>query len=769
MSKPSLTTWIKLALFGAALVAAPVHAKDAWEAANIIVPQSRSFRVAPMPPSDSGRVGITAVSADVTIRDGAASTTLTIDLHNRSRQREEAVLLLPVPAGAVVSAFDFQGAGAEPSAEVLPAHEARRIYDRIVSQIKDPALLEFAGLSAVRTSVFPVEAGGSQRVRLTYEHILEADGERFDYVLPRSESLELRRPWTVNATVVSQRPISTVYSPSHKVIAQRLSAGEFDVALEGGSSSDAGAFRLSYLVASEQGLSGTLFAYPDPSVGGGAGGGYFLFMGGLPAGVSERADHPRREVTIVIDRSGSMAGAKIDQARDAAMQIVEGLEPGELFNIIAYSSTVMKFAPMPVPKDEGSRAEALRFIASIQPRGGTNIHDAVYEALAQRATPDAIPLVLFLTDGLPTIGKTAEVDIRDMVERANPHERRIFTFGVGHDVNAPLLERLADVTRGKAAFVLPGEDVELAVARVFRQLQGPVFAGLTFNVLGADGKPTTRRVDDLIPQIVPDLFDGDQLIVLGKYVGAEPIAFRLDGRFLGRASTFRFDFDLAHATTRNAFVPRLWASRRIAFLIDEVRQAGAASGERPPLPGETILASPAYQELIDEIVRLSREWGILTEYTSFLAREGTDLTDEQALKLGCQVQLEDNAVRRRAGAEAVRQSLNSVSRKWQATANISNEFIDLEGHDVEFTQVQQMNDRALYKRGGTWIDSRIVAGDNDSLVPDSVCAIGTDTYRALTARLAGENRAGVLSLSGDLLLLVDGKVVLVTPGAPAQP
>jgi Ca-activated chloride channel family protein len=613
--------------------------------------------------------------------------------------------------------------------------------------------------------VFPVEAGGSQRIRLTYEHILDADGERFDYVLPRSESLGLRRPWTINASVVSQRPISTVYSPSHAVEAKRISAGEFHVALKGGSSNEAGAFRLSYLVGKEKGLSGTLFAYPDPSINGG----YFLFMGGLPTGAGEPAAHPRREVTIVLDRSGSMAGAKIDQARDAAMQIIEGLEPGESFNIIAYSSTVMKFAPKPIAKDDDSRAEALRFIASIQPRGGTNIHDALYEALAQPASPGALPIVLFLTDGLPTIGKTSEVEIRDMVGSENPHERRVFTFGVGHDVNAPLLERLADITRAKAAFVLPGEDVELAVARVFRQLQGPVFADLAFSVLDEAGKPTTRRVDDLIPQVLPDMFDGDQLIVLGKYVGKEPIAFRLDGRFMGRKSNFRFDFDLNHATTRNAFVPRLWASRRIAFLIDEVRQAGATAGARPPMPGETILAAPEYQELIDEIVRLSREWGILTEYTSFLAREGTDLTDEAALKLGCQVQLEDNAVRTRAGASAVRQSLNSVNRKWQQTANMGNRFVDLEGRDVEFTEVQQMNDRALYKRGAQWIDSRIVADGNDSLEPDSVCAIGTDTYRALTAKLAGENRAGLLSLSGELLLLVDGQVILVTPEAPAQP
>jgi Ca-activated chloride channel family protein len=725
-------------------------------ASHVVIPQARAFA---LESGDRG-VEIESVRARVSILEGTASTTLDIALNNPSARRAEAVLLLPVPAGAVVSAFAFEGPASEPTAQTMPADEARRLYDAIVAKVRDPALLEFAGYNLIRSSVFPVPARGKQRVRLTYEHLPPRVGDRVDYVLPRSEALDQVCPWKIVADLKSRGPISTVYSPSHEIVAERVSPNRFTVRLAEGAGPELqlepGPFRLSYLLQAG-GVSASIFAYPDPRVGEAGDGGYFLLMAGLPARLEDAATRIRREVTIVIDRSGSMAGAKMDQARAAALQVLNGLDEDEAFNIIDYSSSVSAFAARPVMKDGRTAAAARRYLASIRPAGGTNIHDALLEALNQAPTASMLPIVLFLTDGLPTIGRTREVDIRDMVDRANVHKRRVFTFGVGHDVNVPLLDRIADRTRATASYVVAQEDVGLKVAQVFRRLYGPVFANPRLETIDTGGAVSTRLVRELIPETPPDLFEGDQLILLGQYRGRDPITFRLHGDFLGRRRTFEFTFDLDAATTRNAFVPRLWASRRIAYLVDEIRQAGADAAAGT---GALALTGERYRELIDEIVRLSTEYGILTEYTAFLATEGTDLGDLPGLVADCRRELETRAVQTRSGRGGLSQGLNFNHRKGQKALNRRNAFIDQGLNRVEIATVEQRNDLAFFRRGQRWIDARLIAGPQ-GIRPHEVVDIGSPAHARLLRRLVGEGRQGALSLSGEILLQVDGRAVLV--------
>lgn len=758
-------------LLGIPLLAAAQPGDDP-DVDSLILPQHAALRW-----RQGSMIDLSAVEADVTIRGQVATTNLTLSLANRGNRAQEARIVLPVPDGATVHSFQYDGVGPEPTARILPRDEARRLYNAIVRKMRDPGLLEFAGYNLIRTSAFPVPPGKTQSVRLVYEQVLMADADRVDYFLPRSESLEdTGITWTMRVRIESDRAISTVYSPSHEIRTKMPSVHEAIVSVPERAASEPGPWRVSYLMEPEadDGLSGTIIAYPDPSVGEGGGGGdgegqggYFLFLTGFPRRLADQDQSLRREVILVLDRSGSMRGSKIDQAREAALEVIEGLDEGDSFNIIDYSNQVETFAERPVVKSAESMGEARRYLRRIKALGGTNIHDALVEALREQPA-DGVDLstVLFLTDGLPTVGKTSEVVIREAAIAANGFHRRIFTFGVGYDVNSPLLTHVADASRGATTFVLPEEDVEVKVAQVFRRLSGHVIQEPTLVALDAQGQDAHGVIREVLPAALPDLFEGDQMVVLGQYTGRGSLRLRLGGRYLGKRIERTFRFDLSAATTRNSYVPRLWASRRIATLIDAIRQSGADGNAAE---------NPKTKELVEEIVRLSRTWGILTEYTSFLAIEDNDDADSspgfrgrapgeagsrgfQSRRPAPEVDLQ-SVLQSRSGLEAVRKDKSLARQRVQEKLDLRQTMARQVGEGTSAPQIRQVADRTLYRRGSRWVDARLL--DLDDQEPQRTVEFGTPEYDDLVDLLVSEGRQGLLAVGDQVYLLVRGERVLV--------
>jgi Ca-activated chloride channel family protein len=759
-----------LALGVSAAAAGKVAPDEAW----VIVPQNRTQVIMPRhrPEPDARPLTLSAVTAGAVIDDQVATTTLVMTITNPTGRVREAQVLVPVPAGAAVRSFQLDSAGAEPTAKILPREEARRIYDSIVAASRDPGLLEFVGFNLMKSSVFPVPAAGSQTVRIVYEQLLTADsggagggGTRVDYVLPRTESLQASgAEWGFSAEIRSKRAIASVYSPSHEITTERVAAGDVKVRVAR-SAGASGTLRLSYLLEKEKGADGltaSVLMYPDPEIGGGEGG-YFMILGAFPRGAQER-EHQQREVTIVLDRSGSMSGEKMDQARQGALQVVEGLGEGEWFNIVDYSDSIASFADHAVKKDAESLRRARGYLEALQSSGGTNIHDALVEALHSRPAEGTLPVVLFLTDGLPTVGKTREVDIREGVEKANRFQRRIFAFGVGLDVNSPLLSRLSDMTRGAPTFVLPGEDVEVKVSQVFRRLAGPVLSSPAL-VERNDGDPPGGGIKELLPRKLPDVFDGDQVLVLGQYTSQKPMKVTLTGNYLGKDRGFEVTIDPAAATTRNSFVPRLWATRMVAELVDQVRQ-NAPDGADPS-------KDPKTKELVDEIVRISTKWGVLTEYTAFLVQEPPrtpvalrELEERPAPAMAPASAAPAEALgslsRRvldRSGGKGVNQELNLKAAKEAYSVQGRQAYIGADLERVTSSGVQQVGDRTFLWRGNRWVDTRILK--DEAAAPEMTVEFGSAEYAKLVDALAQEHLAGVLAMLGDVYLLQDGKRVLV--------
>ena len=720
---------------------AALTAAAAAQTPHQLIPTTR-FIGRPVPVELTAPV-VTAVDATVEIADQLAVTTLVITVKNNSPRPAEAEMILPVPEEAIFKSFTFDGAQPGSTARLLPKAEARQLYDSIVARSKDPALLEFVGTGALKSSVFPVAAGGVQHVKVTWEQLLKADGSRLDYVLPRTEALEYHVPWTLSATVKSTGPLGAIYSPSHDIATEQNAAGGFaKLTLRPGAERQPGSVRISIL-RQEAGMSASLTACPDPM----GGGGYFLMLIAPPA---KRADIApmKRELTLVLDKSGSMAGGKLDQVKLAALQAIEGLADGEAFNLIVYNEAVESFAPAPVIKSPETTAKVRDYIKALRPSGGTNIHDSMLTALRQPPTPQMLPVVLFLTDGLPTVGVTIEKQIREAAAKENPHARRVFTFGVGLDVNTPLLSALARGAKGSAVFVLPGEDVEMKVGSVARRLHGPLLADVTLACA------ESGRIQDLLPGKMPDVFEGDQIVLLGRYAGSAPLRFDLTGRDAAGERKFHFEFQLDKASTANTHVPRLWAARRIATLTEAVRDLG----ENP-----TITANdPRVKELTDEIVRLSRDFGVLSEYTAFFADDGTPLaaTAAPAAQFRLAQEFEGKALKARSGAGSVNQDNNIAVGKDGACLNLRNAYWKSDLAKTEFASVQQVSDRAYYKKGERWIDSKAPA-ETAAAPPDRVVEIGTPEFATLVDQLAASGRLSSLSLRGEILMELNGQRVLV--------
>ncbi|MEZ5978658.1 MAG: VIT domain-containing protein [Planctomycetota bacterium] len=706
--------------------------------------------------------------ADVSVHDWVAHTELTFDLANRTGRPQPVEFVLPLPTGAAVTSLAFTGEAAEPEGGLKPIEQAKLEYEALVRKALDPALLEFVGWDSVRTSVFPVPVGDGFQVRVVYEHALETSSSgAMRYVLPRSTLLDRNVPFDVRVDVASwewQKGMD-VFSPTHGVEVapgMRSSIPNRIITLDPSAGVQPGSFEL-YLRPAEQRGAASLF-----TASAGDEGRFALLRFAPPP--AESAVVMQRDVVVVFDRSGSMRGEKIEQARAGALAVVAGLRDGERFNVVDYSDTVSQLWFGLREVDAQSREEARAYIAGLQAGGGTNFHDALHTALNQCTLaalsiqvevkdympdpPARLPLVLALTDGLPTVGETSEAAIRGLATLDSLLPTRIFALGIGYDVNAPLLDGLASRSNGASHYVRPGQSTEVAMTEVFADLEGPRLSDVEVVVLDEAGCPDTSRLVDAYPARLPDLFAGDALTIASRLRGDGPLQVEVRGTAASGPVAYRFTFGERAFRRNHEFVPRLWATRRIAHLTEQVRDADPE-----------LVASGKLTELSDEILRLSTRFGVLSEYSAFLVLEGTDLGDWGALVAQNEENCRTNAVDTRSGVSQVAQGMNWGSRASASCQNLANDMVALDGSRVQVSAVQALGDRAYVRRPAgeegapRWIDGRLIEAGLPE--PARVVARDTDAFADLVGTLAAEGRAACVALSGELLIEVGGEVVLV--------
>jgi Ca-activated chloride channel family protein len=257
-----------------------------------------------------------------------------------------------------------------------------------------------------------------------------------------------------------------------------------------------------------------------------------------------------------------------------------------------------------VEKSDATSLESARgFIRSLAATGSTNMEMGLRDALAMLEKSDRPGYVVHLSDGVPTIGQRDPRKIAAQALQWNSRKVRMFSFGVGHDVNSRLLNQLSRDGRGKTYFVAPEEPIEASVSALSQRLGQPALSDIRWELRDAAGKVLT--LSEVEPAQIYDLFQGDQATIVGRYQGTGQVQLVVRGNVAGENKewTEPINLTLPQRPQENAFIAPLWASRRVASLIDEI-----------DLEGQT-------PERVKLLVDLAKRYGILTEYTAFLADE----------------------------------------------------------------------------------------------------------------------------------------------------
>jgi len=716
---------------------------------NVIVPHSRSYGF-----SRSGEPAVRVVEVKAHIemsRDATAVTTLFISLENMSSVEQSAELIIPVPENTTLREI-YVGHEALPlSGQIIAKTQATLNLGQMIVDVNDPALIEFIYTCLIRSDPFDIAAGTSSAVSLTYEQALKINGNRVDYLLPRTEWILYGVPWEISVRINTDQSLSAIYSPSHKLDIQRQGHNSASVMTVDESSTEAGSFRLYYLLEDIQGFTSSALIYPSNEYDGG----YFLLMAGLPPELERDANDIKRELTLVLDRSGSMSGIKIEQVKQAARKVINGLADGEAFNLITYNANIDTFNDKPLIKNQSTAQAAFDYLDSIYATGLTNLYEALRTALLQKPTEGFLPVVLFLTDGLPTVGEKREIYIRDLVLSSNPYNRRVFTLGVGYDLNAPLLDGLAEYSLARSIFVSPESDVEAAITDMFSTIFQPLFTDVGIRSVSTEGTPGERRTYNVLPFSIVDLFQGDRLILIGQYVGQESFLFEISGNYRNQFRSFFCPVNQQEGSFKRGFVPRLWSYRFVAQVISEIRQLGADP--------ELTKYNERLWDLSIAMIELSLSYGILTEYTAFFGDGSVELLDYGDLIYFGWTDLFNRAVKAREGISAVNQSLNLNNLKSQSVLNRNNLYLDRNMDEVRTTTIQHINDATLYFHygEGIWIDSQLLLPPEDpnAVIESVVIEFGTPEFFQLAVRLAAQGRQGCLGMPQSLTLWESGDIV----------
>ncbi len=691
---------------------------------------------------------------DVVLDGPLAQVHLTQIVRNHTAQAVEGTYVFPLPADAAISDFQMTVDGQVLEGQILTKEEARRTYEEIVRRQRDPALLQYIGNDLFQVSVFPIPARDTRKLELTYSQILTVrDGlYQFRYPLQMHQtSAASIGSLAVSITLRNQPGLRTLYSPNYDITVVRTSDASAQVSYHATDARPDQDFAL-YFGADKQAVGLNLLSYKPAGEDG-----YFLLLA-APSVETETDAIVERDLIMVLDISGSMQGEKLEQAKAAAHYVVDHLNEADRFNLIAFSTGVRLWQTQLQPVATDRTQAAHDWIDTLTATGSTDINRALLEALAQLGTDQSArpAYLLFLTDGLPTQGETEVARILDNARNNRPADvqLRLFPFGVGFDVNTELLDTLSRELGGRSSYVQPNERIDEEVSHFYAGISTPVLSDVTLTFAG------DAVVDDLYPTPLPDLFAGEQLVIAGRYHNTNSnegtqVDVTLRGKINGTRITYHYPARPLVAAGGEPAVARLWAARKISALLEQVRATGPA------------------QELIDTIVELSLQYGIVTPYTSaFVPEPGVALdgganngapggSDDSDVLSAAPQDLSREGV---AGAMSSQMRLDSYAKVGQQAVEAS---VGLD--QLANASVIEKDQNIRFINGRTFIGRRVAEGADQTELTLWVDTLYTEDMVLETVQFGGDcyftlaqepPLAAWLALASDVIIVRDATTAL---------
>ncbi len=683
------------------------------------------------PPLGSTPLSVKYHKVTVTIEDQVARTRVDQVFVNDSTFAMEGTYIFPLPLNATISQFAMWVDGKKMEGKVLSRDEARAVYESIVRRRRDPALLEYINRGAFQASIFPIPPQGERRIEIEYSQVLAADGGLIHYVYPLNTEKFSARPLdsvSVSVDIQSKDALKAIYSPSHKVSIVRDGDHHARVGYEESRVKPDRDFELYYSV-SQSDIGVNLLTYKQGSEDG------FFMLLAAPKVQVDQDQVVSKDVIAVIDTSGSMDGGKIEQAKTALRYLLDHLNAEDRFNVIRFSTGVEAYASGLRPATE--RMQAQRFVDGLRAAGNTDINRALLEALAM-ADKERPTILIFLTDGQPTQGvidgAQIAANIKQAAHSASRGNVRLFAFGIGDDVNAVLLDTLSQDNRGVAAYVRQGQRIDEEVSAFYAKVSTPVLADLKLDWGG-------MSVSDVYPDPLPDLFVGSQIVLVGRYHSGGPATIKLSGVVNGSPQTFTYG-DLTFRSSGGAdFIPRLWATRKIGYLLNQIR-----------LRGES-------KETIAQIVTLAVRYGIATPYTSFLVDERAQTEAGRQQIIGAQA----TAMPKAASGGAVPGMNGGVGA---APVQAAQDQHGLRSADSAVApsgeyaaQIRAVGSKTFVLRNSVWTDAEY----DPSKMTTIKVGFGSDDYFKLLA--ARPEWGSFFALGERVIVALDGKVYEIVQGA----
>jgi Ca-activated chloride channel homolog len=558
-----------------------------------------------------------------------ARVTVTQNFENTATQKIEAVYVFPLPENAAVDDMTIQVGSRTVRGVIKERGEARAVYERAKQTGHMAALVDQERSNIFTQSVANIMPGEQVVATISYLQKLEYEDGAYQFAFPMvvgpryipgqatgkqaggwapdtnkvpdaskitpqvtPKGTRAGHDISIELAIDSGVPLQQLHSASHEIDVERTGASSATVKLKNLAEIPNKDFILKYEVGAEQ-ITDAVLSQAAPANSKLGPGGYFTLILQPPARLPE-SDVTPKELVFVLDTSGSMMGFPIEKAKDLINHALDGLYPGDTFNLITFSGDTRILFPDPAfPTVENIR-KAHDVLNAQHGSGGTEMMKAIRAALVPSDSQDHIRIVCFLTDGL--VGNDLEI-ISEVQKHTNA---RVFAYGIGNSVNRFLIEAMAKAGRGDSEVVTLNDNADAAAHRLYERLRAPLLTDVSIDW---GGLPVT----EVFPKQLPDLFSGKPLMVSGRYTSAANGTIHIRGKRAGEEFTREVPINLSSRAVSGGILSSFWARHKIDDLMCQ-DWAGLQRGNVKP-------------EVQKEITELGLSYQLMTQFTSFVAAE----------------------------------------------------------------------------------------------------------------------------------------------------